>query len=182
MTDKFATQFGTENFTKRFPKAAENHFRTAQNLRLSSIGIGTYLGNWDTETDENYKTAIVKFVESGGNVIDTAANYRFQRSERNIGAALKDLFEKGFSREEIFVCTKGGYLPFDNEPPTDVRKYFEDNFVKKGIAEFDDLVGGSHCMSPDYLQSQIDQSLENMQIDALDLVLYSQSRITTRRG
>jgi aryl-alcohol dehydrogenase-like predicted oxidoreductase len=169
MTEKFATQSGTQKYSERFPNAAEEHFREASNLKLSSIGIGTYLGNWDEATDENYKNAIIKFVESGGNVIDTAANYRFQRSERNIGAALKDLFENDFSREEIFICTKGGYLPFDNEPPTDVRKYFEENFVEKGIASFDDLVGGSHCMSPVYLQSQIDQSLENMQIESLDL-------------
>ena len=60
-------------------------------------------------------------------------------------------------------------MPFDNEPPTDVNKYFEENFVKKGIAKPEDLVGGSHCMTPDYLQSQIDQSLENMSLDALDL-------------
>lgn len=169
MAEKFATTEGTEKFAERFSNAANGHFRNAQNLTLSSIGIGTYLGNWDEATDENYKNAVVKFVESGGNVIDTAANYRFQRSERNIGSALKELFEKGFARDEIFVATKGGYLPFDNEPPPDARKYFEENFVKTGIATFEDLVSGSHCMSPGYLQSQIDRSLENMSLDALDL-------------
>lgn len=169
MSENFAAAEGTEKFKNRFSDLAENHFHSAQNLLLSSIGIGTYLGNWDETTDENYKNAIIKYVESGGNVLDTAANYRFQRSERNIGAALKILFESNFSRDEIFVCTKGGYLPFDKEPPSDPKKYFEENFVEKGIAGFDDLVGGSHCMSPGYLQSQIDQSLANMQIDALDL-------------
>ncbi len=169
MTEKFATTEGTKKFSERFPEAASGHFRNAQNLHLSSIGIGTYLGNWDEETDASYAGSITDFVESGGNVIDTAANYRFQRSERNIGAALKKLFDKGFVREEIFIATKGGYLPFDNEPPSDVRNYFEKNFVKKGIAKFEDLVAGSHCMTPDYLQSQIAQSLDNMQIDALDL-------------
>lgn len=167
--NKTATSDGTKKYTARFPKAADGHFRKANDLMLSSIGIGTYLGNWDEETDENYKTAIVEFVGSGGNVIDTAANYRFQRSERSIGAALKVLFEKGFGRDEIFIATKGGYLPFDNEPPPDVNKYFEENFVNKGIAKPEDLVSGSHCMTPDYLQSQIDQSLENMSLDALDL-------------
>ena len=169
MTEKFATTVGTKKFSERFPNAANGNFRTAQNLNLSSIGLGTYLGNWDEETDAGYVNSITDFVESGGNVIDTAANYRFQRSERNIGEALKNLFENGFSREEIFIATKGGYLPFDNEPPTDVMRYFEKTFVKKGIAKVEDLVAGSHCMTPDYLQSQINQSLVNMQIDALDL-------------
>ncbi len=111
----------------------------------------------------------MKFIDSGCNVIDTAANYRFQRSERNIGDALQILREKGFAREEIFICTKGGYLPFDGEPPRDVRAYFEENFVKTGIASFEDLVGGSHCMTSNYLQSQIDQSLENMKVEDIDV-------------
>ena len=119
----FATNEGTKNFAEKFSGAANGHFRSVQNLTLSSIGIGTYLGNWDEATDENYRNAIIKYVESGGNVIDTAANYRFQRSERNIGEGLKKLFENGFSSEEIFVCTKGCYLPFDKEPPQDVKKY-----------------------------------------------------------
>jgi aryl-alcohol dehydrogenase-like predicted oxidoreductase len=166
---KYATVEGTQKFAEKFSNAASGHFRDAPGLTVSSIGIGTYLGNWDAETDENYAEAITKFVESGGNVIDTAANYRFQRSERNIGEALKKLQDKGFQREEIFICTKGGYLPFDGEPPRDVRSYFEENFVKTGIAEFEDLAGGSHCMTPKYLQSQLDQSLANMQIEGVDV-------------
>lgn len=169
MTEKFATAEGTKKYSERFLNAADGHFRNAQGLTLSSIGIGTYLGNWDATTDANYAEAITKFVESGGNVIDTAANYRFQRSERNIGQALQKLMEKGFGRDEVFISTKGGYLPFDNEPPKNVQSYFEENFVKKGIATFEDLVAGSHCITPNYLQSQIDQSLKNMSLDALDL-------------
>jgi len=166
MDKKFATVEGTKKFAEGFSEAAEAHFREAQGPLLSSIGIGTYLGKWDGATDEKYKNAIEKYIESGGNVIDTASNYRFQRSERNIGEALKNVEA---SRDEVFIATKGGFLPFDNEPPSDVQKYFEENFVKKGIATFDDLIGGSHCMTPDYLESQIDQSLANMQIAGLDL-------------
>lgn len=169
MTEKFATRQGTKTFARKFPEAAAGHFRWAQNLIVSSIGIGTYLGKPDAATDADYTNAIARFVELGGNVIDTAANYRFQRSERNVGAALGILNEKGFTRDEIVICTKGGYLPFDGEPPTDVRRYFEENFVQKGIATFDDLVGGSHCMTPAYLESQINQSLRNMNLDGLDV-------------
>lgn len=165
----FASNEGTKKYVGRFPKAAAGHFREAQNLWLSSLGLGTYLGNWDAGTDKNYIESITKFVESGGNVIDTAANYRFQRSERNIGQALQALFEKGFARDELFISTKGGYLPFDGEPPRNVESYFEETFVKTGIAAFDDLVAGSHCMTPNYLQSQIDQSLGNMKLETLDL-------------
>src|SRR2546426_5143552 len=109
-----ATLDGTTRYRERFEdSAADNHFRLEENLWLSSIGVGTYLGNADETTDHRYTDAIVRAVELGANVIDTAANYRFQRSERSIGAALRTLFDRGFTRDEVVVCTKGGYLPFD---------------------------------------------------------------------
>jgi aryl-alcohol dehydrogenase-like predicted oxidoreductase len=168
MTEKFVTREGTKRFARKFAEVAPGHFRYAQHLVVSSIGIGTYLGNWDAQTDANYAEAIEQFVESGGNVIDTAANYRFQRSERNIGEALKKLQEKGCERDGLLICTKAGFLAFDGEPGN-AQSYFEENFVKKGIATFEDLVGGSHCMTPAYLENQIEQSLRNMQVEAIDV-------------
>ena len=139
-------------------------------LVLSSIGIGTYLGNADEATDRNYANAIIRAVQLGVNVIDSAANYRFQRSERSIGAALKTLAaEHGVSRDQLVICTKGGYLPFDGAPPRNVREYVNETFVKPGIASFEDFVGGSHCMTPAYLQNQLDQSLRNMGIERVDV-------------
>src|SRR6267143_671178 len=139
-TKACATLDGTARYRDRFRDvAAEDHFRQAQNLWLSSIGIGTYLGEADEETDRRYTEAVVRAVELGANVIDTAANYRFQRSEQSIGVALAQLNRRGFSREEIVVCTKGGYLPFDGAPPRDVRQYIEENFVRPGIAGWSDI-------------------------------------------
>jgi len=138
--------------------------------QLSSIGIGTYLGNADEATDLSYTRAIVRAVQLGVNVIDTAANYRFQRSERSIGEALKILAnEHGVPREELVICTKGGYLPFDGAPPRNVAQYVNETFVKPGIASFEDFVGGGHCMTPAYLQNQLDQSLRNMGLDSVDV-------------
>jgi aryl-alcohol dehydrogenase-like predicted oxidoreductase len=164
-----ATPEGTLRYRARFPKAAQDHFRERQQLWLSSIGIGTYLGDADEPTDRSYTDAVVRAVEVGANVIDTAANYRFQRSERAIGNALRVLTEeRGFSRDELIICTKGGYLPFDGAPPRDVRAYVEETFVKPGIASFEDIVG-SHCMTPSYLQNQLDQSLRNMNLECVDV-------------
>jgi aryl-alcohol dehydrogenase-like predicted oxidoreductase len=164
-----ATPEGTARYAARFAaRAAKNHFRRQQELTLSSIGIGTYLGNPDQTTDHGYADSVARAVTSGVNVIDTAANYRFQRSERSVGAALKTLAGEGFSREELVICTKGGYLPFDGAPPRNVRDYVEQTFVKPGIASFDDIVG-SHCMTPSYLQSQLDQSLRNMDLESVDV-------------
>jgi len=166
MSVNCATTEGTRRYYERFAdRAANGHFRQQQDLVLSSVGIGTYLGNPDEATDERYTRAIVRAVQLGVNVIDTAANYRFQRSERSIGKALQQLN----AREELVICTKGGYLPFDGAPPRNVREYVNETFVKPGIASFDDIVGGSHCMTPSYLQSQLDQSLRNMGIECVDV-------------
>src|SRR5437660_225618 len=166
-----ATLEGTTRYRKRFKdSAAPGYFRQQHDRWLSSIGMGTYLGDADDETDARYAAAVIRAAELGANVIDTAANYRFQRSERAIGKALHSLTEaKGFSRDEIIICTKGGYLPFDGAPPRDVRRYVEETFVKPGIARFEDIVGGSHCMTPSYLQNQLEQSLRNMNLDCVDV-------------
>ena len=128
------------------------------------------LGNADDETDARYTAAVVRAVELGANVIDTAANYRFQRSERAIGNALRELTEvRGFARDELVVCTKGGYLPFDGAPPRDIRRYLEETFVSTGVAGLADFAGGSHCMTPRYLQHQLQQSLRNMNLECTDV-------------
>jgi aryl-alcohol dehydrogenase-like predicted oxidoreductase len=164
---KCATHEGTTRYRERFP---HGHFSEQHGLVLSSIGIGTYLGNADATTDESYTRSIVRAVQLGVNVIDSAANYRFQRSERSIGKALQQLAtEHGIAREELVICTKGGYLPFDGAPPRNVREYVNETFVKPGIASFDDIVAGSHCMTPAYLQSQLDQSLRNMGLECVDV-------------
>jgi aryl-alcohol dehydrogenase-like predicted oxidoreductase len=162
---------GTVRYYERFTdRAANGHFRQQQGLVLSSIGIGTYLGNPDEATDANYTSAVVRAVQLGANVIDSAANYRFQRSERSIGEALQKLTnEHGFAREELLICTKGGYLPFDGAPPRNLREYVDETFVKPGITSFDDIVGGMHCMTPAYLQNQLEQSLRNMKLDCVDV-------------
>jgi aryl-alcohol dehydrogenase-like predicted oxidoreductase len=168
--DGWATLDGTARYRERFRAvAAADHFRRQQELWLSSIGVGTYLGEADDETDARYAAAVARAVELGANVIDTAANYRFQRSERAIGAALRELNARGFARDELVICTKGGYLPFDGRPPRDVRRYAEETFVKPGIASFADIAGGSHCMTPRYLESQLSQSLANLNLSCIDV-------------
>jgi aryl-alcohol dehydrogenase-like predicted oxidoreductase len=166
----WATLDGTARYRERLREvAASDHFRKQQDLWLSSIGVGTYLGDADDETDARYAESVATAVELGANMIDTAANYRFQRSERSIGAALRALTERGSARDEVVICTKGGYLPFDGAPPRDVRQYIEETFVKPGIASFADIAGGSHCMTPRYLQSQLRQSLVNMNLSCVDV-------------
>jgi len=167
---KPATKEGTTSYAKRFAgRAAEGHFREAQRLVLSSIGLGTYLGQPDARTDKGYASAVVAAVENGINVIDSAINYRFQRSERSIGAAIKELLEKGFQREEIVICTKGGYLTPDSSMPPDPNEYFYREYIQPGIFTAKDIAMGSHCMAPRFLMNQLGRSLKNLGIDCVDI-------------
>jgi len=82
-----------------------SHFyRQAQGMRLSSLGIGTYLGAMDDATDDAYTEAISKAIDGGINLIDTSRNYRLERSERCVGRAIQ-----GRNRDELVLCTKAGY-------------------------------------------------------------------------
>ena len=166
----FASPEGTRGYAARFAgKAADGYFRDAQRLTLSSIGIGTYLGQPDAKTDEKYTAAVVAAAESGINVIDAAINYRFQRSERSIGAALAQLAQKGVQRPELVICTKGGYLTPDGEMPADANEYFFREYIHAGVMNAKDIVAGSHCMAPRFLKNQIGRSLKNLGVDCIDI-------------
>ncbi|MFQ5965723.1 MAG: aldo/keto reductase, partial [Candidatus Scalinduaceae bacterium] len=109
-----ATCEGTIKFASKNREAGRNHFRTFNGLKLSSIGMGTYLGNLNDTTDILVTKAVKKSVLSGINVIDTAINYRSQKAERSVGKAISELLEEGnVKREEIFISTKNGYLTND---------------------------------------------------------------------
>jgi aryl-alcohol dehydrogenase-like predicted oxidoreductase len=166
----YATGEGSDRYRKRFgDRLAADHFRQSQGLWMSSIGLGTYLGNHDPETDRLYHETVVRAVESGCNVIDSAINYRHQRSERSIATALKDLAGKGYKRDEIVIATKAGFIPYDGAPPTDARRYFEETFSKPGVAQLADIVANCHCISPRYLIHQLEGSLSNLSLDCIDV-------------
>jgi len=166
-----ATPQGTLRYAARFQgRAAAGHFRDVQaGLVLSSIGIGTYLGEADEETDKGYASAVVAAVEGGINVVDSAINYRLQRSERSVGAALKQLAAKGFPRDEIVLCTKAGFLTPDGEIPDDANEYFAREFIEPGIFRPEDIAAGCHCMTPRYLADQLDRSRRNLGVECVDV-------------
>jgi aryl-alcohol dehydrogenase-like predicted oxidoreductase len=165
-----ATTEGTKRYAESFSsRAADGHFREVHGLMLSSIGIGTYLGQPDERTDAAYATAVVAAVESGINVADAAINYRFQRSERSIGAALVQLEAKGYTRDQLVLCTKAGYLTPDGKMPGDPNQYFFQEYMQRGIFSAKDIAAGSHCIAPRFLQDQISRSMANLGVNCIDV-------------
>jgi aryl-alcohol dehydrogenase-like predicted oxidoreductase len=167
-----ATPDGTRRFRERHAgRVPAAHFRSGPgDLTVASIGLGTYLGDPDDTTDAAYGGTLVAALGLGTNLVDTAANYRAQRSERVVGRALASLIEAGeIGRDEVILCTKGGYLPLDGTYPTDPGRWIYETYVEPGVLEPEDIVGGGHSLAPRYLLHQIDRSRTNLRVETIDV-------------
>jgi aryl-alcohol dehydrogenase-like predicted oxidoreductase len=170
-----ATVEGTARFAARFaPTRTGDFYRNAAgDLFASSIGIGTYLGDSDDAEDRRYERAVVAAVDAGINVVDTAINYRCQRSERAVGRALASIERAGKSRrDELVICTKGGYVPLDGAVPATREEYqalLEREYFARGTMRPEDVVGGGHCMSPTFLADQVARSRDNLGVATIDV-------------
>lgn len=120
------------------------------------MGLGTYLGLPDDATDFDVYNAAKALILSGGvNVLDTAINYRCQRAERALGAALRTLIHKhGISRDEIFVCSKNGYIPHDADSGKSASILVAE-LVEEGLITKEDVAAEIHCMHPKFLENQL---------------------------
>ena len=177
-----ATAEGTERFRRRFEdRVAPGHFRRLGGLWLSSIGLGTYLGEADLATDESYVESVLEALRRGCNVFDVAINYRHQRSERALGEAIERALGAGLARrDELFVSTKGGFLPLDGELPEDPPGWLEATWVDSGLVAADELAAGCHAISPAFLADQIGRSRDNLRLEKVDL--YSLHNPETQYG
>ena len=170
-----ATPAGTRRYASRFKSAFSPDFyrSTLDHLTVASIGMGTYLGDCDDAEDDRYVTLLAEGIRNGLNVLDTAINYRCQRSERAVGRALQQVVESGVaSRDEILICTKGGYIPLDGAPPDSRSKYdayLEAEYFTRGVMASRDVVAGGHCLTRGFIANQIERSRANLGIETIDL-------------
>lgn len=166
-----ATQSGTLEFLKNHPAVHPKNFQIIHGLSLSNLGIGTYLGNPDSNTDELVINAVKKSILAGINVIDTAINYRSQKAERCVGKAISDLIKDGkINRDEIFISTKNGYVTNDGDIKEDFWQYVTREYVERGIIQKNDISSGYHCMTVPYLRDQLERSRNNLGLECIDLV------------
>ncbi|KAH9555390.1 hypothetical protein CY35_08G112000 [Sphagnum magellanicum] len=167
----------TTEFAKSFRNAGEGHFRSlpthneiAGELKVSSLGLGTYLGPESDSADSEYSQAILKAFNLGINLLDTAVNYRSMRSERAVGNAVATALAQGIvTRNQVVVCTKGGYFTFDGNRPANPRQWIQENFVAKGIFSWSEFAAGCHCMTPAYLKNQLEISRKNLGLETIDI-------------
>ncbi|MBN1202098.1 MAG: aldo/keto reductase [Anaerolineae bacterium] len=168
-----ATPDATRAYADRLgDRCVPEHFRqTTTGLSVSSIGLGTYLGEPDDATDAAYRAAVGRALALGCNHLDTAVNYRCQRSERAVGQALRAAVERGnVRREEVVIATKGGFVPFDGTPPADPRKWIYETYIASGLAHPNDFAANyQHCLAPDFLDAMIARSRRNLGVDTIDI-------------
>ncbi|HXN75327.1 MAG TPA: aldo/keto reductase [Gemmatimonadaceae bacterium] len=169
-----ATSDGTRRFQQRFVEAQGDHFyRPIGSTLVSSLGLGTYLGECDDSEDARYTATARAALDRGVNLLDTAINYRCQRSERAIGQAVRtSIANGGIRREEVVVCTKGGYIPLDRTPPATkegYRGFLDSEYYRPGVMLPTDVVSGGHCLAPRYLDDQIERSRKNLGLAVIDI-------------
>ena len=171
----FASSEGTKKFRDNAIKKGKSylHFKEFDDLILSSIGMGTYLGDLSKEDDIDIENALYESVKSHAiNVIDSAINYRAMKSEKSIGRSITRLVNDGIIfRDEIFVSTKNGYITNDGDyPMLDVWEYIQRMYISTGIIKAEDISSGYNVLNPGYIEKCIERSRFNLKLDTLDLV------------
>jgi aryl-alcohol dehydrogenase-like predicted oxidoreductase len=169
-----ATTAGTRRLAER-DNGDRIDFRRAlpRRLTVSALGVGTYLGDCTDADDAGYAHTLHAAIANGVNLIDTASNYRCQRSERVVGRTLESLIGAGAARrDELVICTKGGYVALDGEPPASREQYeawLDETLITPGIVRRDDLVRAGHSIAPSFLEHQLAQSRANLRLQTIDL-------------
>ena len=171
----FATSEGTKKFRDNAIKKGKSylHFKEFDDLMLSSIGIGTYLGDLSKEDDKDIENALYESVKSGAiNVIDSSINYRAMKSEKSVGRSITKLVHDGIiSRDEIFVSTKNGYITNDGDyPMVDVLEYIQRMYISPGIIKAEDISSGYNVLNPAYIEKCVERSRFNLKLNTIDLV------------
>lgn len=167
--------YATEEATLAFAKCFSNYkefYKKHNGLIFSKLGFGTF--KKEPYKEENYlfdyKEALKCAIGLGINVIDTALNYRYQQSEREIGEALSELFEEGkVSREALIICSKGGFIPLDFPFPKNPYEWINEHIIQKKLAKPHEIELDQHCMSTAFLEDSLHRSLKNLRVECLDI-------------
>jgi len=134
-------------------------------LLVSEVGFGSY--RIDVRSSLN-REALKKALLSGINLIDTSSTYTDGNSELLVGDVLKELAtDNMLSRESIVIVTKGGYLQGQNFTLSQLRK--KDNKPFKDLVEYQK--GLEHCIHPEFLEDQIQRSLDRLGLETIDIYL-----------
>jgi aryl-alcohol dehydrogenase-like predicted oxidoreductase len=141
-------------------------------MQVGALGFGAAEIGWENTADHTVDTLLGEALESGLNVIDTAAMY--SSSEEKIGRSLRG------RRNRVFLFTKCGrhLAPRSSSAGFLVRVHRKLRRSTGGADEY-----GSLAWDPRVLEWNIEQSLVRLKTDRIDLIqLHSCSEEILRRG
>ena len=180
LTPGRATAEGTRRYAERF-SALPGHFRRPDQLTLPSLALGMRNGDVGGVDDMLYRSAVDELLRGGVNLFVTGLSDRMQTSERCLGAALARAFRAGVvQRDEVVVCTRGGYLAVDPELAASggsARRYLVSTYLDSGLVEPDEIAQGVHCMGAAFLRDQIERSRRNLRLATLDYYLIEEPEL-----
>lgn len=163
MPEILATAEATKNYADRIwaenPHISPDSWRILEGLTVSKVATGTYR----MDGRDQQPLALEKALTEGLNLIDTSANYMDGGAEVFIGQTLQKLFTRDkLKREEVVLVSKAGYVQgktlarWQNSPPSQVVKCAEHMW---------------HCIHPDFLHSEFENSLKRLGVEGLDVYL-----------
>jgi hypothetical protein len=165
----YATPEGTARYAARLQgTVAQEHFREFQGLKISSIGLGTYLGEHDVSTDAQYRDAIIRAVELGCNlsiIHQLSLSTKRAHDRTGVGHALRE--------DECIAMSWSspprGFLPFDGVL-RDRSKNFRlcrKTFIQPGISQPIPLRMSPHDASVS--STSTGTSLHNLGLECVDI-------------
>jgi len=135
------------------------------NFNASQIGFGGYRVY---EKSKEHADALEYALLNGVNIIDTSSNYTGGKSERLIGNTLKQMLQEGeINREDVLIISKGGYVQGENMAIA--RKHEAQGHAFPEMVKY--MEGCWHCINPDFLENQLQRTLNNLQMESLDIYL-----------
>lgn len=130
---------------------------------MGSLGFGSY--RVSIKSNEHTE-ALKQAIQAGIKLIDTSSNYTDGQSELLIGKVLKEMGLSHSPKRPILV-TKAGYIQGQN------LKVLED-LNAQGLAKIDLLEMTpelKHSIHPEFLENQLNLSLERLGVDCIDTFL-----------
>jgi aryl-alcohol dehydrogenase-like predicted oxidoreductase len=126
----------------------------ATGIACHPLGFGCYrIGEGSPLQAE----ALASYLDRGGNLIDTSANYMDGESELLVGKMLQHRDRNG-----VIVVTKGGYIQGRNMELAQGRNFPEVVKYAEGVW---------HCIHPEFLETQVQLSLQRLQVSCIDVYL-----------
>lgn len=140
--------------------------------KMGRIALGTHLGDFSEEDSRKYQGAIEYAIKNRIYTIDGAINYRGMCSEKDEGAVIRKLIERGeIRREDIFVTSKAGLLYGDVKEGMNPKKYLDMVLSQSGITmeDFAEYEGLYQTLNSKFYEIALNKSLSNLGLESLDV-------------